>query len=330
MSVKKLYTSCAQVLNIEARKVHIPVLKEDVQKYLSLKGGEVVVDMTLGLGGHALDILKAIGENGMLIAFEQDEKSLSKAKDRLKAYEQQIIYIHDNFRYFKNRITGEEVAAILFDLGISSLHVDQADRGFSFLKDGPLDMRFDQRNKLTAADVVNTYKEEDLARIFIEYGEERMAKKVARELCKRRTDKNFSSTVEFSEFLERILPKKRSKRGSKLHPATKIFQAIRIEVNDELNALKEALEQSVETLKIGGRIVVISYHSLEDRIVKQFFKRLERPPVKSAEEGLYRTHGEPIVKNLTKKPVIPTEEEVKTNPRSRSAKLRAYEKLSET
>lgn len=310
---------------------HLSVLKKDVQKYLDLKGGEVVVDATLGLGGHTEDILNNIGKNGRVIAFEQDERNLEEAQSRLKNYKKQIDYIHDNFRHLKSRITGLEIKqidAILFDLGLSSPHVDDASRGFSFSKEGPLDMRFDPQGELTAEIIVNTYSEEELAKIFFEYGEEKMSRKVAREICSRRNDEKFSSTTEFGEFLESILPRKRSKRASKTHPATKIFQALRIEVNDELNVLKETLEQSTEILKVGGRIVIISYHSLEDRIVKKFFKDLERPPA-TEEQSLYQTFGDPIVKKLTKKPVIPTDQEVEDNPRSRSAKLRAYEKLRE-
>lgn len=322
---------------------HISVLKSDVQKYLDLEDGDVVVDATLGLGGHSLDILQRIGKNGRLIVFEQDERNLDEAKKRLEGYEKQIIYIHDNFRYLKSRITGcgaapptagernsyvKKIDAILFDLGLSSPHVDDAQRGFSFLKEGPLDMRFDPQADLTAEKVINTYKEEDLVKIFFEYGEEKMARKAAGKICERRDDKKFSSTTEFAEFLEGVLPGKRSGKVSKTHPATKIFQALRIEVNDELNALKEALQQSMEVLKVGGRIVIISYHSLEDRIVKQFFKKLEKPPA-AQEQVLYQIHGDPIIKKLTKKPVIPADKELEENPRSRSAKLRAYEKLRE-
>lgn len=314
---------------------HLSVLKSDVQKYLNLEGGEVVVDATLGLGGHAKDILKSIGEEGRLIAFEQDERNLEEAKKRLESYKKQIDYIYDNFRHLKSRITGRregvsaqeaQIDAILFDLGLSSPHVDDASRGFSFSKEGPLDMRFNSQGELTAEKVINTYSEEELTKIFFEYGEEKMSRKVAREICSRRSDKKFSTTTEFAEFLEAILPRKRSKRASKTHPATKIFQALRIEVNDELNALKEALEQSIEVLDIGGRVVVISYHSLEDRIVKKFFKELEKPPA-TKEQFIYQTFGDPIVKKLTKKPVIPADQEIEENPRSRSAKLRAYEKL---
>lgn len=298
---------------------HLPVLKGEVQRYLNLNSGDTVLDATLGLGGHALDILKKIGKRGKLYAIEQDLRNLQEAKKRLKSFESQIVYIHDNFRYLKSRVT-EEVDAILFDLGLSSAHVDEASRGFSFLKDGPLDMRFDQRQELTAQVVLNTYSEHDLADIFWNYGEERMSKKASRLIVERRSKKLFESTVELANFLEQILPRQHAK---KVHPATKIFQALRIEVNDELNALKEALDQAMHVLKIGGRIVIISYHSLEDRIVKQFFKALLQPKI----ESIYSTYGEPFVAALTKKPVIPTEIEISTNPRSRSAKLRAYKKI---
>ena len=308
---------------------HVSVLKEPVKKYLELKGGEIVVDTTLGLGGHALEEVKAVGKNGKLIAFEQDERNLKEAKKRLKKFEKQIIYIHDNFRYLKNRITGcgvKEVDAIFFDLGLSSPHVDDPERGFSFMKEGPLDMRFDPRQKLTAAEVLNTYKESDLANVFYDYGEEGLSRMIARKICERRKTVPFLTTTEFAEFMFSIMPFKKGK-AKKVHPATKVFQALRIEVNDELNALKESLRESTQMLKKGGRIVVISYHSLEDRIVKHFFRELENPPVKDLQESLYRVHGEPIFEGLTKKPVVPTDEEIAENPRSRSAKLRAYRKL---
>jgi 16S rRNA (cytosine1402-N4)-methyltransferase len=311
---------------------HVSVLKSTVQKYLDLREGDVVIDTTLGLGGHAADCLKRVGGSGLLIAFEQDERNLKEAKIRLKQYEKQIVYIHDNFRYLKSRVTSikkshgfDLVDAIFFDLGLSSPHVDDGERGFAFLKDGPLDMRFDQRQKLTASEVVNGYSEEDLVRIFFEYGEEKMSRKAAKAICERRVDKKFSTTGELASFLEGKLHYS-SKRSSKAHPATKIFQAIRIEVNDELNVLKEALDQAIELLKVGGRVVVISYHSLEDRIVKQFFQKLLNPPA-SSDQMVYRNFGDPIVEKLSKKPVTPTSEEILENSRSRSAKLRAYVKL---
>lgn len=310
---------------------HVSVLKEDVQKYLDLKAGDVFVDATLGLGGHSRDSLERVGKEGKLIAFEQDERNLGEAKERLKAYEKQIVYIHDNFRHLKTRVTGSEfnqIDAILFDLGLSSPHVDEEDRGFSFGKDGPLDMRFDPRGKLTAAGVVNEYSEENLMKIFFEYGEEKMSRKIAGRIVERRADKLFSSTIELAEFIESVVPRKRSKKGSSSHPATKIFQALRIEVNDELGALSDALEQTVDILRVGGRVVAISYHSLEDRMVKKFFKKLEKPEA-TGENAIYSNFDDPIVKSLTKKPVVPSEIEVEDNPRSRSAKLRAYVKVRE-
>jgi|GEM_PF-47841 len=329
LGVKKLYTPCAQLLNTRSLNWlmdHVSVLKDDVQKYLGLKNGDVVVDATLGLGGHSLDILKKIGPKGVLMAFEQDERNLKEAKKRLKDYEKQTVYFKDNFRYLKSRVTGK-IDAILFDLGLSSPHVDDAERGFSFMKDGPLDMRFDQSNKLTAEIVINTYSEEALADIFYHYGEERLSRKLARAICTDRKNTPFTSTVQLAGLIERVLAVK--KHGKVFNPTARIFQAIRIEVNDELNVLKEALSQAMELLNIGGRIIIMSYHSLEDRIVKQFFKNLERPPVTSQELAVYQNYDEPIVEVLTKKPVIPTDQEIAENPRSRSAKLRAYKKIKE-
>ena len=308
---------------------HVPVLKEEVLKYLGLEKGEVVVDATLGLGGHAKEILESVGKKGKLIAFEQDERNMEEAQKGLKNYKDQITYIHDNFRYLKTRITEvgiNEIDAVLFDLGLSSPHVDEAYRGFSFQKEGPLDMRFDPRQKLTAADVINTYSEQALAKVIYEYAEERLSRMIARKICERRKTVPFLTTTELAEFMHSIMPFK-GKAYKKVHPATKIFQALRIEVNDELSALKESLWQAAEVLRIEGRIAIISYHSLEDRIVKHFFRSLENPEITDIQESLYRTHGDPIFQSLTKKPVIPTEKEIDKNPRSRSAKLRVYKKI---
>jgi len=313
---------------------HLSVLKRDVENYLGLSGGEVIVDATLGLGGHSLDILKKIGRSGVLIAFEQDDRNLLEAKKRLDGYKKNVRYVNDNFRYLKTRVTElgfNEVDAVLFDLGLSSPHVDIAERGFSFQNDGPLDMRFNPHGKLTAYDVINAYPEGKLVDIFREYGEVRLAKKLAHLICEDRKLEPFVSTKKFGEFIGRVLFDKRvsRKKGAKRsHPATQVFQAIRIEVNDEMNALKESLSQAVELLNIGGRIVVISYHSVEDRVVKHLFKAFERPEP-TVEESIYTNHGNPIVKNITKKPIVPSAEEIEQNPRSRSAKLRVYEKIKE-
>lgn len=328
ISVKKLYTFRTQVLNANRLLIvmkHEPVLRQEVKHYLGLKSGEEVVDATLGLGGHSKDILDVIGEEGRLYVFEQDEENLAVAKNNLNEFQKQITYFSENFRYFKKRITGP-VDAILFDLGLSSPHVDEASRGFSFIKEGPLDMRFDKRSGLTAYDVVNTYPEEKLVEIFFRYGEEKFSKKIAREICTRRKKLTFHTTTELADFIASLIPKRFAKKH---HPATQIFQALRMEVNDELNVLEEALQAAVEVLNVGGRIVIISYHSLEDRLVKQFFKGLMSPPPASYEQSLYSVHGEPFFEELTRKPVVPTPEEIQMNPRSRSAKLRAYRKVRE-
>ncbi|MFA6305168.1 MAG: 16S rRNA (cytosine(1402)-N(4))-methyltransferase RsmH [Candidatus Gracilibacteria bacterium] len=315
---------------------HVSVLKNDVEKLLDLKKGEIVVDATLGLGGHAMVLLKNVGKTGKLIAFEQDERNLIEAKKRIKEFMKgevkNVFYISDNFRYLKKRIIGigiKKIHAILFDLGLSSPHIDDANRGFSFLNEGPLDMRFDERNPLTAEIVVNEWKEEELAKVFYEYGEEKYARKIAREICTHRKIEKFTSTSQLATFIEEVVCGGVGKRWKeKIHPATRVFQALRICVNDELNALTDALDQAAEMLEIGGRIAVISYHSLEDRIVKQFFKKLQQPQV-SMEESIYRNYGDPFFEPITRKPIVPTDEEIEQNRRSRSAKLRVYKKVRE-
>jgi len=315
---------------------HVSVLKEDVYKYLDLSGGEVVVDATMGLGGHALGVLKLIGKKGTLIGFDLDKKNIAEAEKRLKAYKNKIL-IKDNFRYLKNRVNEagfQSVDAILFDLGLSSPHVDEADRGFSFMKEGPLDMRFSSDaggEGLTAYEVINHYPEDKLADVIWKYGEERASRRIARKIVERRNVEKFTTTTEFADFLESIMPVhgKKKWQKSKHHPATTIFQAVRIEVNDELSALEEALQSSIELLKVGGRLVVISYHSLEDRIVKHFFKELARSCVCPRELLVCQCRGESVVEILTKKPVGPSDAEVTENPRARSAKLRAIKKLTE-
>lgn len=315
---------------------HVSVLKSDVEKLLDLKKGEIVVDTTLGLGGHAMMLLKNVGKTGKLVAFEQDERNLKEAKKRIKEFSKgetkNVFYVSDNFRYLKKRITEigiEKIDAILFDLGLSSPHIDDSARGFSFLNDGPLDMRFDERNPLTAEIVVNEWKEEDLVKIFYEYGEEKFARKIAREICSHRKTEKFTSTLQLATFIEVTMCGGVGKKWrERIHPATRVFQALRIAVNDELKALSDALDQAAEMLNIGGRIAVISYHSLEDRIVKQFFKKLEQPEV-SMQESIYRNHGDPIFEPITRKPVVPSDEEIAENRRSRSAKLRVYKKVRE-
>lgn len=293
---------------------------------LALKPGMTVVDCTLGLGGHSVEILKAIGPKGHLYAFEKDERNLKVAKQRLEAVGENFTIFHDSFSSLTDRLRREgaaQIAAILFDLGLSSPHVDDASRGFSFSKEGPLDMRFDPRQKKTAADVLNTYSEKDLADVFFKYGEERQSRKLAHAVVEDRRKELFVSTKQFLDFMDRVLGRNKSGKNR----APQIFQALRMEVNEELLALELGLNQAIELLAPHGRVVVLSYHSLEDRFVKHFFKQLAtdlRDPTDIFGRRVLRSKSLSL---LTKKPIVPSAEEVSRNPRARSAVLRAVEKL---
>jgi len=301
---------------------HIPVLLDEVLDHLNLRAGQIVVDCTLGLGGHSEAILKKIGKKGQLIAFEQDADNLKQAKERLKKYEKQITYIHDNFENLKSEMRNLKCDAILFDLGFSSPHVDDPERGFSFMNDGPLDMRYDRRQKLTAEHVVNKYNEKDLADIIYKYGEERRSRIIANKIVHVRKTKPITSTLQ----LVRVIASTMS-RKQKIHPATRTFQALRIYVNRELEVLEKALDQAVELLKPKGRIVVISYHSLEDRIVKQKFRYYASDCICPKELPVCQCNFQKKLYILTKRPIIPNGIEVSKNPRARSAKLRVAERI---
>lgn len=302
-------------------KIHISVLLEESLDHLNLRAGQTIVDCTLGLGGHSLEILKKIGSSGHLIVFEQDEENLKEAKKRLKKYEKQITYVHDNFEQFSEYVK-EPVDGILFDLGLSSPHVDNPDRGFSFKNDGPLDMRFDKRQKLTAEQVVNKYNEKDLADIIFHYGDERKSRIIARKIIEERKKEPITTTSQLAEIVKSTI-----KGKSKTHPATQTFQALRIYVNRELDVLEEALEEAINKLKIDGRIVVISYHSLEDRIVKKKFKYYTQDCICPKELLICQCNFKKKLYILTKKPIIPNGIEAKTNPRARSAKMRVAKRI---
>lgn len=293
---------------------HVPVLKQEIFTYLQLPPDGVLVDCTLGLGGHLADILSRVGAGAKAVAFELDDENLAQAKKNLSSFQNQVTYIRDNFVTIREHIDElgiDSVQAILFDLGLSSPQVDKGARGFSFLREGPLDMRFDRRYGKTAQDLIQRLSPKELARIFREYGEEPRARLIAEKLAKVRKTNSFTTTTQLADFIAEFVP-----RRGREHPATRVFQALRIAVNDELTVLARALQGAVSILCPGGRIAVISYHSLEDRIVKNVFKAFARPH-----------EGSPEVKILTKKPIIPSPEEIRTNPRSRSAKLRVAEKL---
>lgn len=283
-----------------------------------------MIDATLGLGGHSLEILKKIGPKGKLMAFDQDERNLKEAKKRLKKYEKQVTFIHDNFEHLAEFASTHHFQpdAILLDLGLSSPHIDDPERGFSFQKEGPLDMRYDRRQKLTAEKVVNTYNEEDLADILYQFGEERRSRVIAKKIVHVRKKKPITSTLQLVRVIASTI-----KTKQKIHPATRTFQALRIYVNRELEVLEKALEDSLSLLKKGGRLVVISYHSLEDRIVKNFFRDQTRNCICPKELPICQCNFEKKLYILTRKPIIPAGIEVSHNPRSRSAKLRAAERL---
>jgi len=306
---------------------HDPVLIKTVENYLNLKKGDKVVDCTLGLGGHSEMFLDKIGSKGKLIAFEQDENNLKIAQERLKKNENRIIYIPRNFVHLQQEIEDKKISGvklIFMDLGLASTQVDASDRGFSFLKDGPLDMRFDKRSPITAQEVIERCSEKRLVEIFREYGEERYSKKFARII---KENLPITTTKELADLIQRYSRRPQKHRGRKIHPATKIFQALRIEVNNELEVLQDTLHQAIQVLDPGGRLIVISYHSLEDRIVKHTIKDATRECICPREVLVCNCNHSPELKILTKKPIIPTEEEIEMNPRSRSAKMRVAEKL---
>ncbi|MCX5666670.1 MAG: 16S rRNA (cytosine(1402)-N(4))-methyltransferase RsmH [Candidatus Omnitrophica bacterium] len=295
--------------------MHQSVLLNRAVDYLNLSKGAVVVDATVGGGGHSEEILKAILPGGRLIGIDTDPGALAIAKERLKNFSDSITLVNDNFRNIDRILKIQNIKnvdAVLLDVGISSYQLDDESRGFSIRSDSRLDMRMNQSSGITAYDVVNKYKEDKLSEIIEKYGEERFHNRIARFIKDARERKAIETTAELAAIVKRAVGYKY--RNLRIDPATRTFQAIRIYVNDELGALEEALKSAIFWLKTGGRIVVISFHSLEDRIVKNTFKG-------------YSKLG--VLKIITKKPLIPEHEEVIKNPRSRSAKLRVAERIEQ-
>ncbi len=289
--------------------MHTPVLLEESTEILLGNGGKLYLDCTLGLGGHARRILERNPE-AFLIGIDRDEEAIELAKENLKEFEGRFSIYKADFAYLDEVLRAEgvdRVDGLLFDLGVSMLQL-KSERGFSFQVEAPLDMRMDREQRLTAYKVVNEYPERELERILREYGEERFSRKIARAIVRRRKKKPIETTKELAQIVLSVYPP--PLRHGRIHPATRTFQAIRIEVNRELESLRTALEKIPDLLNPGGRLVVISFHSLEDRIVKRFFKE----------------HSDTF-KVLTKKPLTPSEEEIEMNPASRSAKLRAGERI---
>ncbi len=293
---------------------HIPVLVEEVMDYLDARREGVYVDCTIGLGGHALEILKRNPE-ARIIGFDIDEKALHKAKNRLQPFAKRVELYHADFRDMPELpIDFASVKGLLLDLGLSSFQLNSPDRGFSFNLEGPLDMRMDLRNKVSASKVINNYSEHSLAEIFRNYGELRQARFLAREIVSRRKIKRIEKTTQLRRLVEEVCCWRPQK--GKIHPAAKVFQALRIEVNHELKGLSDFIERTVSKISKGARILAISFHSLEDRIIKHTFIRL------ASTEG-----NHPLLRILTRKPVTPSEREIAENSRARSAKLRAGERI---
>ena len=305
---------------------HISVLLEESIKALNLKEDSTIVDCTLGYGGHSSYILQRI-KRGALFAFDQDSEAIRHSIERLKAIGTNFTIINSNFVNLKEELAKrgvEKVDGILFDLGISSPQLDDASRGFSYHEDARLDMRMNKDNPLSAYEVVNNYEEQDLVNIFYKYGEDKFSKNIARKIVEYRKNKKIETTLELVEIIKSAVP---MKERLKKHPARQIFQAIRIEVNHELDVLEPALEQALSMLKVGGRVAVITFHSLEDRIVKNIFK--EKCKIDEKVKGLPNIPDEylPDFKLVVNKAILPSEEELEKNSRSRSAKLRVIERI---
>jgi len=308
---------------------HQSVMAEEVIHYLNPQLGDNFIDCTLGGGGHTLAILKRIGSQGKLLGIDLDQKAIQVTWELIKGYKNQVILVKDNFKNLKkiaNVYKFDKVDGILLDLGLSSGQLQDHQRGFSFLAEGSLDMRFGQQTELTAEKVLNSYSQKELSEIFKNFGEESLAWQISKKIIEVRKQKLINSPNQLVEIITGIY--KRHYRGkSKINPATKVFQALRIAVNEEIENLKQVLPQAASRLKSGGRLAVISFHSLEDRVVKEFFKQESRdclcPPVLP----VCRCDHKKSLKIITKKPIAPTDLEIAHNPRARSAKLRVAEKI---
>lgn len=307
---------------------HVTVLKEEAVDGLAIRPDGIYVDCTLGGAGHSELIASRLGPEGRLIAFDQDEWAHDNARVRLAPYLDRVTLVKSNFRHLE-RMLGEigvtQVDGVLFDLGVSSPQLDEAERGFSYNHDAPLDMRMDQHGMLTAHDIINTWEEREISRILADYGEERFARNIARKIIAAREEQPIETTGELVELIKSGIPAAARRTGP--HPAKRSFQALRIAVNDELGAEEAALEQTVRVLKPGGRASVITFHSLEDRICKQFFAKFVERCTCPPDFPMCVCGSKGVLKLVNRKPIVPGEEELALNPRSRSAKLRVAEKL---
>jgi len=306
---------------------HTTVLLDEAVDGLNIKPDGIYVDCTLGGAGHSSLILSKLTENGKLFAFDQDEIAIAHAKEKLSRYGEQLTIIKSNFLYIQEeleRLGVEKVDGVLYDLGVSSPQLDTPERGFSYHHDAPLDMRMDNEADVSAYDVINHWSYEDLVRIFFRYGEEKFSKQIARKIEARREIKPIETTFELVELIKEGIPAPARRKGG--HPAKRIFQAVRIAVNDELAVFEKSLHKAIDILNPGGRISVITFHSLEDRICKAAFKKESELPELPHGLPVIPDEFKPDLKLITRKPILPTEEELEHNNRARSAKLRIAEK----
>lgn len=307
--------------------VHKSVLLDETVSSLRVRPGGAYVDGTLGGGGHSLEIAKRMAGQGRLIGIDRDEAAIEAAGERLRDMGELVTIVRGNFDRMPSIVQAlgiQRVNGIILDLGVSSYQLDTADRGFSYMQDAPLDMRMDQREKRTAGDIVNGYSEHELFRIIRDYGEERFAQNIAKHIVAERERKRIETTGELASIIRASIPKKVQATGG--HPAKRTFQAIRIELNGELTALEDSLDGMIDLLDDGGRIAVITFHSLEDRIVKAAFRRNENPCTCPPDFPVCVCGKKPKGFVVTRKPVIPSEEETAENPRAKSAKLRVFER----
>lgn len=310
---------------------HVTVLLKETVDGLNIKPNGIYIDCTLGGAGHSQYLLSQLSNEGHLFAFDQDERAIEHAQKFLSDEIEQgkVTFVKSNFRYLKekmNELGVAQVDGILYDLGVSSPQLDEAERGFSYHQDAPLDMRMDQTSSLTAREVVNEYTYEQLVKIFFRYGEEKFSKQVARLIEKKRVEQPIETTGELVDIIKGAIPAPARRKGG--HPAKRIFQAIRIEVNSELDVIGETLEQAIDLLKPTGRISVITFHSLEDKLVKNIFREYSTPQDLPPGLPIVPVEYQPDIKLVNRKPIVASEEELEMNNRSRSAKLRIIEKIT--
>ena len=309
---------------------HKSVLLFETIDNLNIKPDGIYVDGTLGGGGHSFQILKRLGDGGRLIGIDQDEDALKAAGERLAIFEDKVTTVRSNYCHMKQVLHDlgiEKVSGIVLDIGVSSYQLDEPERGFTYREDVPLDMRMDRRNPKTAKNIVNEYSEMDLFRIIRDFGEDKFAKNIAKHIVAAREKKEIETTGELIEIIKAAIPAKVRATGG--HPAKKTFQAIRIELNQELEVLQNSLDEMIDLLEDGGRICIITFHSLEDRIVKTIYKTNENPCTCPSHFPVCVCGKKPKGKVITRKPIVPSDEELEENSRSKSSKLRVFERIRE-